>query len=195
MGRPTQLLHHGHGHGDSVHGHKCTRRTNYHGATSTRPATSTPKTTSSSKSAFPFPVRMETRRSRHAATSSTRTPTVTSTLADYAVFQMGIGHAPIPLRGLSGNILTIASTEPYSDRETCTSTCHAHDVDRIANGFIHQQGRTDVDGNIIMRDNFYDDGRWWIRGSGMVRSMVSRQRWVEPSDRGQDQRARLQQST
>ncbi len=88
-------------------------------------------------------------------------------MVDYAAFARSSGHLPIPLRGLSGAVLTAGSSEPFSDRETCAGSCHAHDIDEIANGFIHQQGRTDAAGNIIMRDDFYEDGRWWVRGSGM----------------------------
>ncbi|MFH1108166.1 MAG: hypothetical protein V1790_03065 [Planctomycetota bacterium] len=87
-------------------------------------------------------------------------------LADFAAFQRARGHLPIPLRDTLGNVIAIDSTAPYSGRQTCgASACH--DVERISNGMIHQQGRTDAAGNIIMKDDFYGDGRWWVRGSGM----------------------------
>ena len=87
-------------------------------------------------------------------------------LADFAAFQRAQGHLPIPLRDTSGDILTVASTAPYSARQTCgVNACH--DLDIIANGSHHQQGRTDAAGNIIMHDDFHGDGRWWIRGSGV----------------------------
>ncbi len=85
-------------------------------------------------------------------------------MADFAAFQVARGHLPIPLRDVRGNVITVEATDPYSGRETCGG---CHDVERIANGMISQQGRTDTDGNIIMHDDFYNDGRWWVRGSGM----------------------------
>ena len=85
-------------------------------------------------------------------------------LADYAAFARARGHLPVPLRDAAGNVLTAGSTAPYSGRQTCGG---CHDVDQISNGSHHQAGRTDADGNVIMRDGFYDDGRWWIRGSGV----------------------------
>ncbi len=87
-------------------------------------------------------------------------------LADFAAFQRAHGHLPIPLRDTSGSILTVTSTAPYSARQTCgVNACH--DLDIIANGSHHQQGRTDTVGDIIMHDDFYGDGRWWVRGSGV----------------------------
>ncbi len=85
-------------------------------------------------------------------------------MADYAAFQSARGHLPIPLKDVAGNVLTTGDTTPYSGRQTCGE---CHDIDRIANGMISQQGRTDSAGNITMKDDFYDDGRWWVRGSGM----------------------------
>jgi hypothetical protein len=85
-------------------------------------------------------------------------------LRDLATFQTLYGHTPIALKDYSGNSITIDSAEPYSGRYTCGA---CHDVDTIANGFIAQQGRTDADGNVIMQDNFFGDGRWWIRSAGM----------------------------
>ncbi len=74
-------------------------------------------------------------------------------------------HNNIILKDALGNALTVASTTPYSGRETCGGACH--DIDRISNGTIHQQGRTDADGNIVMHDDFFGDGRWWVRSAGM----------------------------
>ncbi|MEK6675398.1 MAG: hypothetical protein AABZ47_07050 [Planctomycetota bacterium] len=85
-------------------------------------------------------------------------------LADFAAFQRARGHLPIPLRDVSGNVLSVNSTLPYNGRQTCGG---CHDVAHISNGFIHQQGRTDAEGNLVMKDDFYDDGRWWIRSAGM----------------------------
>jgi hypothetical protein len=87
-------------------------------------------------------------------------------LADIAVFQRAMGHLPIPLRDGHGDVLTISSTEPYNARQTCgVSGCH--DIDEIANGSHFQQGRTDAAGAMIMHDDFWGDGRWWIRSAGM----------------------------
>lgn len=53
--------------------------------------------------------------------------------------------------------LAVDSDRPYSGRETCGG---CHDINLISNGMIHQQGRTDAAGNIVMKDDFFDDGRW-----------------------------------
>jgi hypothetical protein len=87
-------------------------------------------------------------------------------LQDYAGFQLGRGHVPIPLRDTLGNVITADATIPYSGRQTCGGTGGGpacHDIDYIANGSKFQQGRTDLDGNVIMQDDFFGDGRWWIR--------------------------------
>jgi len=76
----------------------------------------------------------------------------------------------MPVKGyysdrLLGNVIPITSTVPYSGRQTCgTNACH--DINRIANGFKFQQGRTDLAGNIIMKDDYYGDGRWFERSPG-----------------------------
>ncbi len=75
-------------------------------------------------------------------------------------------HENIVMKDVLGNALTVDATTPYSDRQTCGGM-NCHDIERISNGLIHQQGRTDADGNVIMHDDFYDDGRWWVRSSGM----------------------------
>ncbi len=87
-------------------------------------------------------------------------------LRDYAAFQAARGHLPIPLRDQSGAVLTIDSSSPYSGRQTC-GTANCHDIDRIANGTVHQQGRTDGSGNVVMQDDFLGDGQWWVRSQGM----------------------------
>ena len=86
--------------------------------------------------------------------------------ADFAFFSAGLGHLPIPLMDNLGNAITLDSTRAYSGRETCGAG-DCHDIDRISNGLTFQEGRTDTDANIIMHDDFYGDGRWWVRGSGM----------------------------
>jgi len=86
-------------------------------------------------------------------------------LFDFAAFQRARGHLPIPLRDTLGNVLTIESGMPYSGRQTCGAGA-CHDVARVSNGFKFQQGRTDLAGNVIMKNDFYGDGRWWIQGAG-----------------------------
>ncbi|MBI4717000.1 MAG: hypothetical protein HY763_04290 [Planctomycetes bacterium] len=85
-------------------------------------------------------------------------------LADVAAFLRAAGHLPIPLKDVAGQVLTVTSTAPYSSRNTCGG---CHDVDHIANGFLFQQGRTDTAGNMVMGDDHFGDGRWWIQSAGM----------------------------
>jgi len=73
-------------------------------------------------------------------------------------------HTNIVLKDRLGNPLTATSTEPYSPRQTC-GTCH--DVDAIANGYHFQQGRTDAVGSIQTQDDFFGDGRTWLKSDGM----------------------------
>ena len=73
-------------------------------------------------------------------------------------------HTNIVLKDRWGNPLKADSTEPYSPRQTC-GTCH--DIDAIANGYHFQQGRTDKDSNIQTADNFFGDGREWLKSDGM----------------------------
>jgi len=75
-------------------------------------------------------------------------------------------HTDIRLKDYFGENLTVDSTQPYSGRQTCGGTA-CHDVARISNGLVFQQGRTDAAGNMIMHDDFNDDGRWWVRSGGM----------------------------
>jgi len=86
-------------------------------------------------------------------------------LVDYIAFSEQLGHTPVPLKDRLGNPVTIAATEPYSPRQTCGS-CHDHTADAVAIGEWFQQGRTDVAGAVDMRDDYYDDGRFWIKSSG-----------------------------
>lgn len=88
-------------------------------------------------------------------------------LVDFAFYQRAQGHLPILLKDNLGDTITLASTRPYSGRQTCGSASGCHDVDQISNGFLHQQGRTDADGNMVMNDDFLGDGRWWVRSAGM----------------------------
>ncbi|MGD2108107.1 MAG: EF-hand domain-containing protein, partial [Phycisphaerae bacterium] len=86
-------------------------------------------------------------------------------LADYAGFSMSLGHLPMPLKDRLGRPITIDSTEPYSPNRTC-GECHEHFVEAISNGEWFQQGRTDLDGNVDMRDDYEGDGRYWIKSAG-----------------------------
>jgi hypothetical protein len=86
--------------------------------------------------------------------------------ADFALLSRDLGHLPIPLKDNLGDPVTPDSTRGYSGRETCGST-DCHDITRIANGLVFEQGRTDPAGNIIMQDDFFGDGRWWVRSAGM----------------------------
>lgn len=73
-------------------------------------------------------------------------------------------HSNIILKDRLGDSLLADSTEPYSPRQTCGA---CHDVDSIANGYHFQQGRTDKDGKIQTKDDFFGDGRDWLRSDGM----------------------------
>ncbi|MEW6073763.1 MAG: hypothetical protein AB1726_14355 [Planctomycetota bacterium] len=73
-------------------------------------------------------------------------------------------HSNIVLLDRLGNPLLVASTEPYSPRQTC-GPCH--DVDAIANGYHFQQGRTDRFGDVQTTDDFFGDGRIWLKSDGM----------------------------
>ena len=73
-------------------------------------------------------------------------------------------HESLVLRDRTGAPLTVASTEPYSPRATC-GPCH--DVDAIANGYHFQQGRTDAVGNVHTADDYFADGRDWLKSPGM----------------------------
>lgn len=86
-------------------------------------------------------------------------------LADFASFQRLQGHRPIPLKDALGNAITIDSTAPYSPRQTCGS-CHEHEADVVGNGEWFQQGRTNLAGIVDMKDDYYNDGRWWIKSAG-----------------------------
>lgn len=99
-------------------------------------------------------------------------------LADFASFQRARGHLPIPVRDIFGNVLSIGSTGAYSGRHTCAGSCHAHDVDYIANGMHFQQGRTDTAGNIVMGDDAFGDGRWWNLSRGRYGVWLAGRDWA-----------------
>lgn len=73
-------------------------------------------------------------------------------------------HFDVPLKDRFGGSISPESTEPYSPRKTC-GTCH--DIDHIANGYHFQQGRTDSSGQIIVKEDFFADGRKFIKSPGM----------------------------
>ena len=73
-------------------------------------------------------------------------------------------HTNIVLRDVKGLPLTAASTEPYSPRKTCGA---CHDVDEISYGYHFQQGRTDDDGNVITKNDYFEDGRDYLLSAGM----------------------------
>jgi len=73
-------------------------------------------------------------------------------------------HEQIVLRDRFGTAIQLGSKEPYSPRETCGA---CHDVTAIANGYHFQQGRTTVTGAIQTKDDFYDDGRSFLKSDGM----------------------------
>jgi hypothetical protein len=73
-------------------------------------------------------------------------------------------HTNLVLRDRLGNPIRSGSTEPYSPRQTC-GTCH--DVDAIANAYHFQQGRTDATGLVVMDDDYFGDGRFFLKSAGM----------------------------
>ena len=73
-------------------------------------------------------------------------------------------HSNIVLLDRLGNPLKADSTEPYSPRQTCGA---CHNVDNIANGYHFQQGRTDKDGNLQLKTDFFGDNRDWLLSDGM----------------------------
>lgn len=73
-------------------------------------------------------------------------------------------HDQIVLRDRLGTAIRLGSKEPYSPRETC-GPCH--DVTAIANGYHFQQGRTTATGAIQTKDDFYADGRAFLKSDGM----------------------------
>ncbi len=86
-------------------------------------------------------------------------------LIDFVAFCERLGHTPIPLKDRLGEPITIASTIPYSPRQTC-GNCHDHTAHAVSSGEWFQQGRADLAGTVDMRDDYYEDGRFWIKSSG-----------------------------
>ena len=73
-------------------------------------------------------------------------------------------HTNILLKDRFGNNITVASTEPFSPRETCGE---CHDIDAIHNGYHFQQGRTNAAGTVHMTSDFFGDDRPWLQSNGM----------------------------
>lgn len=73
-------------------------------------------------------------------------------------------HVAVTLRDSLGVPIPLGSSTPYSPRKTCGS---CHDVDAISNGYHFQQGRTDENGQVICADDYFGDGRTFLRSSGM----------------------------
>lgn len=73
-------------------------------------------------------------------------------------------HIDVALKDRFGQVLTADAVEPYSPRQTCGG---CHDVDEIANGYHFQQGRTDIHGNIVVKPDYFKDGREFLRSAGM----------------------------
>lgn len=73
-------------------------------------------------------------------------------------------HPDVPLKDRIGQPVSLGSTVPYSPRETCGG---CHDVDAVANGYHFQQGRTDRSGAMVMRPDWFGDGRDWVQSPGM----------------------------
>jgi hypothetical protein len=73
-------------------------------------------------------------------------------------------HPHVALKDRAGNHLLAGSTEPYSPRTTCGG---CHDFDEVVKGYHFHQGRTDSDGNFIMTDDYFEDGRNFLQSPGM----------------------------
>jgi hypothetical protein len=87
-----------------------------------------------------------------------------SDTANGTVTVRALDHTNIILRDSAGDAILAGSTVPYSPRQTCG---RCHDVDAIANGYHFQQGRTDDTGAVVMKDDYFDDGRDWLKSAGM----------------------------
>ena len=83
-----------------------------------------------------------------------------------SVFPGGVAvwHQVIALKDSAGNGIQAGSTTPYSPRKTCGG---CHDVDSIASGYHFQQGRTSTAGAIQTKNDFFGDGRGFVRSPGM----------------------------
>lgn len=74
-------------------------------------------------------------------------------------------HDNVPLLDRLGEPIPVGSVALYSPRLTCGGGCH--DIDHAENGYHFQQGRTDSSGAMHVRDDWFLDGRDYVRSDGM----------------------------
>ena len=72
-------------------------------------------------------------------------------------------HPEVILMDYDGNEISLDSNIPYSPKNTCGD---CHDYDAITNAYHFQQGRTDAEANIIVRDDM-DSKNPWLISRGM----------------------------
>jgi len=72
-------------------------------------------------------------------------------------------HPEVLLMDYDGNEISLESNIPYSPKNTCGE---CHDYDDITNAYHFQHGRTDAEGNIIIRDDM-DSKNPWLISKGM----------------------------
>ena len=70
-------------------------------------------------------------------------------------------HPEVILMDNDGNEIPLESNIPYSPKNTCGE---CHDYDAITNAYHFQHGRTDAEGNIIVRDDMDSKNPWLISG-------------------------------
>ncbi len=73
-------------------------------------------------------------------------------------------HDNVVLKDYLGQELALGSSSPYSPRQTCGE---CHDFEQAEHGYHFQQGRADENGNVIAKDDFFADGRDFIKTNGM----------------------------
>jgi hypothetical protein len=74
-----------------------------------------------------------------------------------------LSHPEVILMDYDGNEISLDSNIPYSPKNTCGE---CHDYDAITNAYHFQQGRTDAEANIIVRDDM-DSKNPWLISKGM----------------------------
>ena len=72
-------------------------------------------------------------------------------------------HTAVVLMDYEGNEISLKSNVPYSPKNTCGE---CHDYEAITNAYHFQLGRTDAEGNIIIRDDM-DSKNPWLISKGM----------------------------
>jgi len=95
-------------------------------------------------------------------------PFILLVLTIFVVFKISQGsektsHPKIDLIDYDGNEISLDSNISYSPKNTCGE---CHDYDAITNAYHFQQGRTDAEGNIIVRDDM-DSKNPWLISRGM----------------------------